>query len=151
LLRTGAAALATPATLSLPRLTAAARAEEGAWRHGLSLFGDVKYAAGFPQFEYVNAKAPKGGTVRLAAPGTFDNFNLVVAGVKGVLAAGLGLIYDPLTTPSLDEASTEYGLIAEAVTYPADYSSVTYRLRPDAKWHDGKPITPDDVIFSLDT
>ncbi len=150
LLRSGAAALVTPATLSLPGLNDTARADTPDWRHGLSLFGDVKYPAGFPHFDYVNPKAPKSGTVRLSAPGTFDNFNMVVAGVKGVLAAGMGLLYDPLTTASLDEASTEYGLIAEAVTYPPDFSNVTYRLRAEAKWHDGKPITPADVIYSLD-
>ncbi|MBV8838142.1 MAG: ABC transporter substrate-binding protein, partial [Alphaproteobacteria bacterium] len=149
LLRSGAAALVTPATLSLPGLTHTARAEDPAWRHGLSLFGDVKYPAGFPHFEYVNPKAPKGGSVRLGAPGTYDNFNLVVAGVKGVIAAGVALVYEQLTTASLDEASTEYGLLAEAVDYPADFSNVTYRLRAGAKWHDGKPVTPADVIFSL--
>ena len=82
--------------------------------HALSLFGEVKYPAGFKRFDYVNPDAPKGGTVRQIQIGTFDNFNLVVAGVKGSLAAGVQLIYKSLTTASLDEVSTEYGALAEA-------------------------------------
>jgi microcin C transport system substrate-binding protein len=120
------------------------------WQHGLSLFGDLKYPAGFAHFDYVNPYAPKGGTVRQAVFGTYDNFNLVVAGWKGQLAAGLDLIYERLLTPSMDEISAEYGLLVEAVTHPPDFSSVTYRLRPEAKWHDGRPVTSDDVIFSFD-
>jgi microcin C transport system substrate-binding protein len=75
----------------------------------------------------------------------------VVAGIKGTLASGLELINESLTTPALDEVSTEYGLLAETMSYPPDRSSVTYRLRDDARWHDGKPVTPEDIIFSLDT
>ena len=82
--------------------------------------------------------------------GTFDNFNVAVAGVKGSLAAAVQLVYESLMTSSLDEVSTEYGALAEAVSHPDDFSSVTYRLRAEAKWHDGKPVTADDVIFSLD-
>jgi len=102
-------------------------------------------------FEYVNAKAPKGGTARQIALGTYDNFNPVIAGVKGSLAAGVDLLYDTLLVASLDEVSSEYGLIAESVSYPEDHSSATYRLRAEAKWHDGTPITPDDVIFSFES
>ncbi len=120
------------------------------WRHGLSLFGDLKYAPGFTQFDYVDAKAPKGGAVRQIAIGTFDNFNLVVAGVKGSIAGGIELIHDTLLVPSLDEVSTGYGLLAEAVSHPEDFSLVKYRLRPNAKWHDGKPVTAEDVIFSFE-
>ncbi len=120
------------------------------WRHGLSLFGDLKYPAGFKHFDYVNPAAPKGGTVRMGALGTFDNLNLAVAYVKGNLPTGIGLIYDNLTESSLDEPSTEYGLLAEAVRYPDDFSSATFRLRPQAKWHDGAPVTADDVIFSFE-
>src|SRR5215471_15693583 len=128
----------------------AARASDGNWRHGVSSFGDLKYPAGFKHFDYVNADAPKGGTAREAASGTFDNFNGVVAGIKGSLATSIDLIYETLLVPSLDEVSTGYGLLAEAVSFPADFSSVTYRLREQAKWHDGMPVTPDDVIFSFE-
>jgi microcin C transport system substrate-binding protein len=152
LLRTGALALAAPTVSALEPFvgTARATAEEQPWHHGLSLFGDLKYPPGFKRFDYVNADAPKGGVARLIAFGTFDNFNLVVAGVKGNISNGVDLIYDTLMVPALDEVSTEYGLIAESVSYPADFSAVTYRLRAEAKWHDGKPITPDDVIFSFE-
>jgi len=132
----------------IPDWTAPAHAEDNNWRHGLSLYGDLKYRPGFKQFEYVNAKAPKGGVARQTSLGTFDNFNSVVAGVKGTLAAGVTLIYETLLVPALDEVSSEYGLIAEAVSYPADFSSASYRLRPEAKFQDGSPVTPDDVIFS---
>jgi microcin C transport system substrate-binding protein len=120
------------------------------WRQGLSPYGSLKYPEGFAHFDYINARAPKGGTVRQAALGTYDNFNSVVAGRKGRLAAGVSLLYDTLLTASLDEPSSAYGLLAEAVAHPADFSSVAYRLRPEAKWHDGRPIVPEDVIFSFE-
>jgi microcin C transport system substrate-binding protein len=152
-LRSTAAALITPALGALgaasPSGKAAAQARE--WRHGLSLFGDLKYPEGFKHFDYVNPAAPSGGAIRQIAVGTFDNFNQVVSGVKGSLAMGTDLFIETLTTPALDEVSTEYGLLAEAVSYPDDRSSVTYRLRAIARWHDGMPVTPDDVIFSFDT
>src|SRR5436190_15858642 len=152
-LRTGAAVLAAPAVVldGLARSPAAlSQASAPAWKHGLSLFGDLKYTADFKQFDYVNANAPKGGAVRQMAFGTFDNFNMVVAGVKGSLVAGIDLVYDTLMVSALDEVSTEYGLLAEAVSHPEDHSSVTYRLRANARWHDGKPVTAEDVIFSFD-
>ena len=149
LLRSGAAALVAPATSGFPGLGGTARANDKEWRHALSLFGDLKYPAGFKHFDYVNPNAPKGGVVRLGGFGTFDNFNLVVSGVKGTIAGGLNDVYDTLMVPASDEVSTEYGLLAESVSHPADFSSVTYRLRAGAKWHDGKPVTADDVIFSL--
>src|SRR6266481_4937433 len=123
---------------------------EPLWRHALSLFGDVKYPADFKRFDYVNPDAPKSGVARQILIGTFDNFNLAVAGVKGSLASAVALVYESLMTPSLDEVSTEYGALAESVSHPEDFSSVIYRLRAQAKWHDGKPVTPEDVIFSLD-
>jgi microcin C transport system substrate-binding protein len=156
LLQSGALAAVAPALAAtgVP-LASPARAEaaagEPAWRHALSLFGSVKYPADFARFDYVNPDAPKGGVVRQISIGTFDNFNPTVAGVKGTIAAAVGLIYESLTTPSEDEVSTEYGALAESVSHPEDFSSVTYRLRPQAKWHDGAPVTPDDVIFSLDS
>ena len=148
LLRSGAAALVVPPVGPLA-LDSVAQANEGEWRHGLSLFGDLKYPPGFKRFDYVNPNAPKGGAARLGGLGTFDNFNLVVAGVKGNVSAGLNELYDTLVVASLDEVSAEYGLLAEAVSHPADFSSVIYRLRAEAKWHDGRPVTPADVIFSL--
>ena len=160
LLLTGTAAAALPALGSVAGLpvigtVAAQSAGEAAssalpWRHALSLFGKVKYPADFKRFDYVNPEAPKGGVARQIAVGTFDNFNIVVAGVKGQVAGAVAFIYESLTTPALDEVSTEYGALAEAVSHPNDFSFVTYRLRSQAKWHDGKPVTADDVIFSLD-
>jgi microcin C transport system substrate-binding protein len=126
-------------------------AREGQERHALSLLGEIKYPPNFRHFEYVNPQAPKGGTVRLGSQGTFDNLNIVVAGVKGELEDGIGRIYDTLMTPSYDEVGTVYGLIAESVRYPADYASVTYKLRPEARFQDGKPITAEDVIYSFTT
>jgi microcin C transport system substrate-binding protein len=120
------------------------------WRHGLSLFGELKYPAGFKHFDYVNPNAPKRGSVRMMALGTFDNLNEVVAGLKGSIAAGAGMISDTLLASALDEVSTEYGHIAEAVSHPSDFSSATFRLRAAARHHDGKPITVDDVIFSME-
>lgn len=137
--------------LTVPTTThAQSAAAEPAWRHGLSLFGDVKYPADFKRFDYVNPDAPKAGMVRQIAVGTFDNFNIVVSGVKGSLAGAVALVYEQLSISSLDEVSTEYGLLAEAVSHPDDFSYVTYRLRANARWHDGKPVTAEDVIFSLD-
>jgi microcin C transport system substrate-binding protein len=121
---------------------------EDAWTHGQSLTGPVKYPAGFPHFDYVNPQAPKGGAVRLGLVGTYDSFNAFIP--RGT-AASIGQIYETLMTGSLDEISSEYGLLAEAVKHPPDYSSVTYKLRQNAKWHDGTPVTPEDVIFSLET
>lgn len=125
-------------------------AQEAQWRHGAGLLEEPKYPEGFRHFDYVNPSAPKGGLVRLGAQGTFDSFNIVVAGVKGSPEQGLGLIYETLTTSSFDEPSSSYGLLAEAFSYPEDYSSVTFRLRPEARWHDGKPVTSEDVIFSFE-
>jgi microcin C transport system substrate-binding protein len=140
--------LGAPGAISVAAAQAAAPPN---WRHGLSLFGELKYQADFKQFDYVNASAPKGGTARMVAFGTFDSFNLVVAGLKGQIAAGIELIYDTLMVPAFDEVSTEYGLLADAASHPDDFSSVTYRLRGNAKWHDGQPVTSEDVVFSFDT
>ncbi len=126
-------------------------AQEAPWRHGSALLDEPRYPPGFPHFDYVNPNAPKGGLVRLGALGTFDSFNVVVAGVKGSPEQGLGLIYETLTTSALDEPNASYGLLAESFTYPEDYGSVSFRLRPEARWHDGQPVTADDVIFSFET
>ena len=151
-LRATATALAAPALGLMGTVAPVGRAAAQAqkWRHALSLFGDIKYPEGFKHFDYVNPDAPQGGMLRQSALGTFDNFNTVVSGVKGSIAIGTELFTETLMTPSLDEVSTEYGLLAEAISYPADYSSVTYRLRANARWHDGEPITSEDVLFSFD-
>ena len=145
-------ALALPLATSAPQRFARVSAQtvEAVWRHGLSLFGEVKYPPDFAHFDYVNPQAPKGGRARQIALGTFDNFNMVVAGVKGALAAGIELTSDTLMTSALDEVSTQYGLLVESVAYPHDFSSAIYRLRADAKWHDGNPVTAEDVIFSFE-
>src|SRR5712671_4744471 len=138
-------------TASVPVFeTAHAQSGEPAWRHALSLFGDIKYPADFKRFDYVNPDAPRGGVTRLISVGTFDNFNIAVAGIKGSLAPAATQIYETLMAKSLDEVVTEYGLLAEAASHPDDFSWVVYRLRKEARWHDGKPVTPDDVIFSMD-
>jgi len=155
-IRATAATLAAPAmsalggALGAGSLPGKAAAQAQQWKHGLSLFGEPRYPADFKHFDYVNPAAPQGGVVRQIAFGTFDNFNSVVAGVKGSLAMGTELFNETLMTAALDEVSTEYGLLAEAASHPDDFSFVTYRLRANARWYDGKPVTPDDVIFSFD-
>src|SRR5581483_2876558 len=116
--------------------------------HALSLIGTPKYGPDFKHFDWVNPDAPKGGRVRQWYIGSFDSLNPFP--VKGNSAVGLQLIYDTLMAQSPDEAGTAYGLVAEWVSYPDDYSSATFELRKDARFHDGKPITPEDVIFSLE-
>jgi microcin C transport system substrate-binding protein len=123
---------------------------EPAWRHALSLFGDIKYPTDFKRFDYVNPDAPKGGVARMISIGTFDNFNVAVAGVKGSIAPAAGMIYETLMARSQDEVATEYGLLAEAASHPDDFAWVIYRLRKEARWHDGKPVIPEDVIFSIE-
>ena len=156
LLQSGALAAITPALSAATGLAtvkaanAQSSAGQPAWRHALSLFGDVKYPAGFKRFDYVNPDAPKGGVARMISLGTFDNFNLAVAGVKGSLAPAASLIYETLMARSHDEVATEYGLLAEAASHPDDFAWVSYRLRKEARWHDGKPVTPEDVIFSIE-
>jgi len=147
LLRLALAATFTAAMASL--LLSPAGADDTPTRHhALSLIGEPKYPAGFTHFDYVNPDAPKGGVARLADIGGFDSLNPVL--YRGEKAAGLGLVTESLMSDSIDEASTSYGLIAEWASYPEDYSSVTFKLRDAARWHDGKPITTDDVIYSLE-
>ena len=115
--------------------------------HAIAMYGEPKYGPDFRHFDYVNPDAPKGGTLRLGAAGTFDSFNPYI--IKGNAAAGVAA--ETLLTASADEPFTKYGLIAEWIEWPEDRSWVTFTLRPEAKWHDGQPITVDDVIFSLET
>jgi len=129
---------------------ATAFAQDGEWRHATALTGEPKYPPGFKHFDYVNPDAPKGGRVRMASQGGFDTFNPILP--RGNPAVGLGYVFESLMKPSLDELniSAEYGLLAEAMKYPADYSSVTYRLRPEARWHDGQPVSAEDVVWSFE-
>ena len=117
--------------------------------HGLSIHGDLKYGPGFSHFGYVDPRAPKGGSVTLRAIGTFDNLNPFI--LKGVPAAGIGNTFDTLTVASTDEPSSEYGLVAETVETPADRAWVAFTLRAAARFHDGSPMTVEDVIWTFDT
>ena len=121
-------------------------------RHGLSIFGDLKYAPDFKQFEYVNPDAPKGGrlsTIGTAALTTFDSFNGFI--LKGDPTQGLGLTYDSLMVRASDEPDSMYGLIASSADVAPDRSAVTFKLRPEAKFSDGTQITADDVVFTFET
>ncbi|MDP3525758.1 MAG: extracellular solute-binding protein [Hoeflea sp.] len=135
-------ALATLIPFSPPAL-----AQDGGWRHATSMIGEPKYPQGFARFDYVNPDAPKGGTLRLSEDGTFDSLNPILA--KGELVVGLGLVFDTLMKSSDDEISSSYGLLAESISFPEDISQATFRLRAEAKWADGMPVTPEDVIFSF--
>ena len=115
--------------------------------HAIAMFGEPKYGPDFTHFDYVNPDAPTGGTIRMGAAGTFDSFNPYV--IKGNPASGVGA--ETLLVASEDEPFTKYGLIAERIEWPDDRSWVTFTLRPQARWHDGRPITVEDVIFSLET
>ena len=114
--------------------------------HAIAMYGEPKYPAGFAHFDYVNPDAPKGGALRVGAAGTFDSFNPYI--IKGNPAAGVAA--EALTVASDDEPFTRYGLIAETIEWPEDRSWVAFTLRPEARWHDGRPITVEDVIFSLE-
>ena len=122
-----------------------ASAEDRDFRHALTLFSDIKYGPDFKHFDYVNPDAPKMGRVRFGIVGSFDSLNPYT--FKG--DPGGAVVNDALLVSSLDEASTEYGLVASAVWHPEDRSMVIYRLRPEARFHDGKPMTPEDVIWSM--
>jgi len=115
--------------------------------HALSLVGAPQYGPDYKHFDWVNASAPKGGILHQWAQGTFDSLNPFTA--KGVPTMAAGLMYDSLMDSSPDEPSVEYCLICEWVSYPEDFSSVTFKLRKRARFHDGQPITPEDVIYSM--
>src|SRR5262245_6844227 len=124
-----------------------AHADDRVFRHGYSLFGDLKYPPDFKHFDYVNTSAPKGGRIRLAVVGSFDSLNPYI--VSGELAAGVGYLTETLTARSMDEVGGAYGLLAESLYYPDDKSLVVFRLRPEARWEDGTPVLPEDVVFGL--
>jgi microcin C transport system substrate-binding protein len=115
--------------------------------HAIALHGEPKYGPDFRHFDYVNPAAPVGGTLRLGVDGTFDSFNPFI--IRGNAFGDVG--YETLTVASADEPFTRYGLIAESIEWPEDRSWVIYRIRPEARWRDGQPITAHDVVFSLET
>lgn len=118
--------------------------------HGLSAFGDLKYPAGFTQFEYANPDAPKGGVWSTGYGNvTFDSFNPFI--LKGNSAIGMTLIYDTLMVGAGDEADSVYGLIAETAEIPDGRGWVAFNLRKEARFHDGSQITSDDVVFTFNT
>jgi len=116
--------------------------------HGFATHGDLKYPADARSLEYANPDAPKGGLIRLAGRGSFDSLNPFI--LKGTAATAVGLAFETLMMQTNDEAATSYGLLAETIEYPKDRSFATFTLRSQARWHDGKPITADDVVFSFD-
>lgn len=116
-------------------------------RYGIAMHGKPKYGADFKHFDYVNPKAPKGGTLKQAAIGTFDSLNPFI--LKGNPAEGLGLTYDTLMAPSGDEPFSEYGLVADNIIVPKDRRWVEFHINPKARFNDGKPITAADVVYSF--
>ena len=121
-------------------------ADAPVFSHALTLFDDIKYKPDFKHFDYANPDAPKGGKLRRSMVGTFDSLN--TNSLKGD-ATGV-TTNETLSTPALDEPATSYGLIAESFYHPDDISSVTFKLRPEARFHDGKAITPEDVVWSFE-
>ncbi|MER2520185.1 MAG: extracellular solute-binding protein [Bdellovibrionales bacterium] len=134
-------------TLLIGMATPAAALPEGP-QHGLALHGNTKYHADFQHFDHANPNAPKGGELRLASLGTYDTINPFT--LKGVAADGAGLVFETLMAAALDEPFSQYGWIAETVAVAQDRSWVSYKLRPQARFHDGSSVTPDDVIFSYE-
>lgn len=115
--------------------------------HAIALRGTPKYAEGFTHFAYTNPNAPKGGSLTVAAIGTYDNFNRYAQ--QGLAAAGSGDLYDSLMVSSDDEISVYYGLVAEKIEYSDDFTWIVFHLRPEARFYDGKPITAEDVVFTF--
>lgn len=113
--------------------------------HALAEFSTPLYGPDFPHFPYVNPAAPKGGTLVLAEQGTFDNLNGLI--LRGIAPRSLGMIDDGLMAGSGDELDVLYGAIAHSVDYPDDKSGIVFHLRPEARWHDGHPLTADDFVF----
>ena len=115
--------------------------------HGIAMHGDLKYGADFKHFDYANPDAPKGGDVRFAAAGTFDSFNAYI--LRGV-PIGVPGSAETLMVASGDEPFSEYCLICETIEVPADRSWIVFNLRPQARFLDGSPITPEDVVWTFD-
>ncbi|MEJ1356427.1 MAG: extracellular solute-binding protein [Candidatus Sedimenticola sp. (ex Thyasira tokunagai)] len=114
--------------------------------HAIALYDEPKYTAGFTHFDYVNPEAPKGGALRTATKGTFDSFHPYIPKGNAVSTGSV----ESLMVTSQDEPFTQYGLIAETIEWPEDRSWIIFNLRPQARWHDGKPIIADDVIWSFE-
>lgn len=114
---------------------------------GVAMHGRPRYGWNFKNFDYANPDAPKGGTLKLSAFGSFDTFNPYT--IKGVSAAGSGMLFDTLMVESADEPFSEYGLIAETIEMPKDRSWVVFNINKKARFHDGTPITAEDVVFSF--
>lgn len=131
--------------------SAAEKAEHVTVSHGWSIYGaqDLKYPPNFTHFDYVNPDAPKGGTLRLDAPGAFDSLNPFI--VKGQWAGVIYYTLDSLMADAHDEPFSKYGLLVEKVELPEDISWVIFDLRPEARWHDGVPLTADDVVWTFNT
>lgn len=115
--------------------------------HGISIFGDLKYPRNFTHFSYTNPEAAKGGSVKFGVEGGFNSLNSFI--LKGIPAAGLSYLYDSLMESSEDEISARYGLVAEGVKIANDKMSMEFILRKSARFHDGKNITADDVVFTF--
>jgi microcin C transport system substrate-binding protein len=144
---------APPALLAQVKAVAsqAAPLPPARWQQALTLFGSPKYKPWFRHFEYANPNAPKGGKLRLMHPATFDSLNLYI--LKGMKAPAVNMIYDSLMTAAMDEPQTYYPLIAEAFRLDPkpEHEWIEFRLNAKAKWHDGVPITAEDVVWSLET
>jgi microcin C transport system substrate-binding protein len=125
-----------------------ARAEEPTRTHGISLLGPPKLPPDFGHYPWVNPDAPKGGEAALSEIGTFDSFNPFI--VRGQAAASAGRVFDSLLSRNADEAETEYCRIAGAIEIPADRMSVTFEIRPEARFSDGAPVTAEDVAWSFE-
>ena len=137
-------------SLAVAVLTALPLHGENYAGHAISLYGELKYGPDFTHFEYANPAAPKGGDLIIGWIGTFDSLNPYI--LKGISPPRMGaLLYDTLTGHADDEIFSEYGRLAERVEVPEDNSWVLYTLREKARWHDGQPIAPEDVIFTLET
>lgn len=125
-----------------------AHAQNADPKHGLSVFGDLKYAAGFAHFGYVNPAAPKGGTLKIPGLDTFETVNpFILKGRKEPLAEAL--LFDTLMARAFDEADSYYGLVAKTVEQPADKSWVAFNIDPRAKFHDGTHVTAEDIVFTF--
>ncbi|MEE8270567.1 MAG: extracellular solute-binding protein, partial [Alphaproteobacteria bacterium] len=142
-MRLTAAVLA--AALLLPPI--AAHAESVTISHAIAEFGEPKYGPDFAHFDYADSDAPKGGTVRFARSGSFDSLNSLP--IQGEYARSVGLIYDSLMVQAQDDLSVYYPLVAETVEYGADRDWAIFNLRPEARFHDGVPVTAHDVAWSF--